>query len=106
MHEHNNAGDRIERSDLEQNDVVMMKWSPYGWFSDGTGLGGCLRVRVDVAPADDIAGDGRLVVEGSGEVLRDYGGGRRYVSGPAGFNPDTPDRTDVGMGATYYEVEQ
>jgi len=93
-------GAQIARNDIEAGDKVVVEWSPYAWWTDETDVSG--RVRAVVESVGHF-GDITLTVEGTDIKLRDYGEGRRYVSGPAAFNPETPDRTDVGTGARYYE---
>jgi len=95
-------GSRIERTDVQAGDTVVFEWSPYGWYSRNTDVHG--RVKAVVADVCDISGD--ITVEVDGETLRDYGEGRRYVSGRADFQDGVPSRTDVGIGATYYEVNE
>jgi len=98
----NERGARIERTDVSEGMTVIMEWSPYRWWTDETDVSG--RVTAHVTDVCDISGD--IVLEVDGETVRDYGEGRRYVSGRADFNSETPDRTDVGMGGTYYKVDK
>lgn len=99
-------GERIARDAVEEGDTVVFEWSPYQWWSRETDVSGRVVVEVTTAPADDLhVGDAVLEVVGlDGMTLRDYGG-MGYVAGPAEFNDDTPDRTDVGRGGRYYELE-
>ena len=93
-------GSRIERTDVSEGDTVVMEWSPYGWYEDEVGT--CDRITVEVTDVCTIGGDIILKTD-DGEILRDYGEGRRYVSGRADFQDGVPDRTDVGIGAVYYD---
>jgi len=93
-------GEQIDRDELEAGDTVIVEWSPYQWWSDHTGISGRTVMRVIDGP--DFTGDVRLKVNDI--ILRDYGEGRRYVSGPS-YEEDMPERTDVGMGARYYRYE-
>jgi hypothetical protein len=111
-----NRGEKIARSDVSEGDTVVFDWSPYDWWNRETGVSG--RVKARVTDVCDISGDIVIrVLDGSevihsdgtvshGEVLRDYGEGRRYVSGRADFCDGVPDRTDVGMGGRYYKVDK
>jgi hypothetical protein len=95
-------GERVNREDIKSGDTVVMDWNPYRWARDAhSGLTGRMTVTVETAAADDIAGD-MVVRTPDGLLLRDYGGGRRYVAGPSGGVGDMPERTDVGTGAHYY----
>jgi hypothetical protein len=96
-------GNRIERNELTEGEEVIFEWSPYQWWSDHTGVSG--RVKATVMSGPDIAGDITVGIDGAAMTLRDYGGSRRYVSGPS-FEEDMPERTDIGMGARYYEVDK
>ena len=98
----NERGTRKERTNVQAGDKVVFEWSPYQWLTDETDVSG--RVVGRVTYVCDIPGD--IVLEVNGETRRDYGEGRRYVSGRADFNSETPDRTDVGMGGRYYEVDK
>jgi len=96
-------GSRIERTDISEGMTVVFDWSPYGWYTRGTDISG--RVKARVVDVCDISGDIKVETE-NGETLRDYGEGRRYVSGRADFQDGVPSRTDVGTGAKYYEVDE
>lgn len=97
-----NRGDKIPRSDVETGDTVVFDWSPYDWWTDETAVSG--RVLATVTDVCDISGD--IVLDIDGETVRDYGEGRRYVSGRADFCDGVPNRTDVGQGGRYYEVDK
>jgi hypothetical protein len=99
-------GERVNREDIKSGDTVVMDWNPYDWWLAAhnpreTRVTGRMTVTVETAAADDIAGD-MVVRTPDGLLLRDYGGGRRYVAGPSGGVGDMPERTDVGTGAHYY----
>lgn len=97
-----NRGERVERSELQAGETVVMEWSPYTWAAEAHNgaLAGRMRVTVVTPPCDNIAGD--AVIETNGGIrLRDYGEGRRYVSGPS-ERDDMPTPTDIGTGARYY----
>jgi len=98
----NERGARIERTDVSDGMTVIMEWSPYRWWTDEADVSG--RVVGRVTDVCDISGD--IVLEVDGETVRDYGEGRRYVSGRADFQDGVPSRTDVGTGARYYEVDE
>jgi hypothetical protein len=100
-----NRGERIARDELTEGQTVVMQWKPYQWAADAHDGAICGRqvVTVERPPSDDIAGDASLTTE-TGVSLRDYGQGRRYVSGPTAGADDVPDRTDIGTGARYFEV--
>lgn len=92
---------RIDRSELETGDTVVFGWNPYEWYAEQTGVSGYM--TAEITDVCDISGDIVMELTETGETVRDYGEGRRYVSGRSDWMDDMPDRTDVGMGGQYYQ---
>lgn len=89
----------IPRSDVEEGESYVYKWSPYEWARKNEGYEGVAVVTVD--DVSELVGDIKMTTD-DGMYLKDLGEGRPQVMGRADNTEDVPDVTDVGRGGRFY----